>query len=75
MKKLLVQSLNSSTTISQCLFPPLLTCLKEHMSMNTLYPGLVGSFFTFFFGMFLCLIFACAQPSNGGSLPISLCFM
>ena len=54
-KKLWVQSLNSSTTINQCLFPPLLTCLKEQMSMNTLYPGLVGSFFIFFFGTFLVL--------------------
>ena len=55
--------------------PPLLTCLKGHMSMNTLYPGQVGSFFIFFFGTLLCLILAFAQTSHGGSLPINLSFM
>ena len=55
--------------------PPLLTCLKELISMNTLYPGLVGIFFIFFFCTFLCLIFAFAQASHGGSLPTSLSFM
>ena len=55
--------------------PPLLACLKEHISMNSLYPGLVGNFFIFFFGIFLCLIFACAQTSHGDILPISLSFM
>ena len=54
--------------------PPLLTCLKEQMSMNTLYPGLFGSFFIFFFGTFF-LILAYAQTSHGGNLPISLSFM
>ena len=43
--------------------------------MNTLYPVLVGIFFIFFFCTFLCLIFAFAQASQGGSLPISLSFM
>ena len=31
---------------------------------NTLYPGLVGSFFIFFIGIFACLILACAQTSH-----------
>ena len=42
---------------------------------NTLYPGLVGSFFIFFFGMFLSLILACAQTSQGANFPVSLSFM
>ena len=40
-KKLWLQSLNSSTAISQCLFPPMLSCWKELMSINILYPGLL----------------------------------
>ena len=32
--------------------------------MNTLYPGLVGTFFIFFFGTFTCLILSCAQISH-----------
>ena len=60
---------------NQCLFPPLLTCLKEQMSMNTLCPGLVCNFFIFFFGMFLCLILACAQTSHGANFPVNLILM
>ena len=41
--------------------------------MNTLYPGLVGSFF--FFGTFACLILACAQTSHGANFPVNLIFM
>ena len=43
--------------------------------MDTLYPGLVGILFIFIFCTFLCLIFAFAQASHGGSLPTSLSFM
>ena len=50
-KKLWLQSLNSSTTINRCLFPPILSCLNELMSMNNLHPGLLGTCFSFFFGM------------------------
>ena len=64
-KKLWLQSLNSSTTINQCLFPPILSCLNELISMNSLYPGLLGTCFSFFFGTFACLIFACAHVSHG----------
>ena len=39
---------------------PLLTCLKDEMSMNTLYPGLVCNFFIIFGILFACLILACA---------------
>ena len=35
--------------------------------MNTLFPGLVGTFFIFFFGTFACLILACAQISHGAN--------
>ena len=42
-KKLWLQSLNSSTTINQCLFPPMLSSLNELISMNSLYPGLLGT--------------------------------
>ena len=63
-KKMGLQSLlNSSTTINQCLFPPILSCLNELMSMNNLYPGLLGTCFSFFFGTFACLIFACFKFS------------
>ena len=43
--------------------------------MNTLYPGLVGNFFSFFFGTFLCLILACAQTSHGANFPVNLSHM
>ena len=39
--------------------------------MNTLYPGLVGTFFIFFFGTFTCLILACAQISHGANFPVN----
>ena len=70
-KKLWLQSLNSSTAISQCLFPPILSCLNELMSMNILYPGLLVACFSFFFGTFACLIFACAHISHGSSFPFN----
>ena len=70
-KKLWLQSLNSSTAISQCLFPPMLSCLNELISMNNLYPGLLGTCFSFFFGMFACLIFACAHISHRSSFPVN----
>ena len=69
-KKLWLQSLNSSTAISQCLFPPMLSCWKELMSINIRYPGLLGTCFIFFFGMLACLIFVCAHISHGGSCPV-----
>ena len=72
-KKLWLQSLNLSTTINQCLFPPMLSCLNEVISMNSLYPGLLGTCFSFFFGTFACLIFACAHVSHGSSFPVNLC--
>ena len=37
-----------------------------------LYPGLVGSFFIFFFGLFTFLILACAQTSHGANYPVNL---
>ena len=43
--------------------------------MNTLYPGLVGTFFIFFFGTFTCLILACAQISHGANFPVNSIFM
>ena len=43
--------------------------------MNTLYPGLVGTFSIFFFGTFACLIFACAQISHGANFPVNSIFM
>ena len=43
--------------------------------MNTLNPGLVGSFFIFFFGIFACLIFACAQTSHGANFPVNSIFI
>ena len=43
-KKLWLQSLNLSTTINQCLFPPILSCLNGLMSMNNLYPVPVSLF-------------------------------
>ena len=46
-KRLWLQSLNSSTTINQCLLPPILSCLNELISMNNLYPGLLGTCFSF----------------------------
>ena len=70
-KKLWIQSLNSSTTINQCHFPPILSCLNELISMNNLYPGLLGTCFSFFFGTFACLVFACAHISHGSSFPLS----
>ena len=70
-KKLWLQSLNSSTTINQCLFPPILSCLNELMSMSNLYPGLLGTCFSFFFGTFACVIFACAHITHGSSFPVS----
>ena len=69
-KKLWLQSLNLSTTINQCLFPPILSCLNELISMSNLYPGLLGTCFSFFFGTFACLIFACAHVSHGSSFPV-----
>ena len=39
------------------------------------YPGLLGTFFIFFFGPFTCLIFACAQTSHGGNFPVNSIFM
>ena len=70
-KKLWLQSLNSSTTINQCLFPPILSCLNELMSMNSLYPGLLGTCGSFFLGMLACLIFAWAHVSHEASFPVS----
>ena len=43
--------------------------------MNTLYPGLVGTFFIFFYGTFACLILACAQISHGANFPVNSVFM
>ena len=43
--------------------------------MNTLYPGLVGNFFIFFFGMFTCLILAHTQISHGANFPVNSIFM
>ena len=43
--------------------------------MNTLYPGLVRSFFIFFFGIFACLSLACAQTLHGANFPVNLIFM
>ena len=43
--------------------------------MNTLYPGLVGNFFIFFFGIFACFILACAQTSHGANFPVNLIFI
>ena len=43
--------------------------------MNTLYPGLVGSFFIFFFGIFTCLNLACAQTSHAANFPVNLLFI
>ena len=40
--------------------------------MNTLYTGLAGNFFTFFFGIFACLILACAQTSHGACFPVNV---
>ena len=71
-KKLWLQSLNSSTTITQCLFPPILSCLNELMSINSLYPGLLGIYGSYFLGMLACLIFAWPHVSHGSSFPVSL---
>ena len=71
-KKLRLQSLNLSTTINQCLFPLILSCLNELIYMNNLYPGLLGTCFSFFFGTFACLIFACAHISHGSNFPVNL---
>ena len=70
-EKLWLQSLISSTTINQCLFPPILSCLNEFMSMNSLYPGRLGTCFSFFFVTFACLIFACVHVSHGASFPVN----
>ena len=43
--------------------------------MNTLYPGLLGTFFIVFFGTFTCLILACAQISYGTNFPVNSIFM
>ena len=43
--------------------------------MNTLYPGLVGSFLIFFFGIFACLVLACAQTSYGANFPVNSIFI
>ena len=43
--------------------------------MNTLYPGLVGTFFIFFFGTFTCLILGCAQISHGANFHVNSIFM
>ena len=64
-KRLWLKSLNSSTTINQCLFPPILSCLNELMSINNLYHGLLGTCSSFFFGTIACLIFACVHVSHG----------
>ena len=45
--------------------------LNELMSMNILYPGLLGTCFSFFFGTLACVIFACAHISHGSSFPVS----
>ena len=71
-KKLWLQSLNLSTTINQCLFPPMLSCLNELISMDSLYPGLLGTWGSFFLGMLACLILAWAHASHGSSYPVSL---
>ena len=42
--------------------------------MNTMYPGLYDNFF-FFFGIFTCLILACAQISHGANYPVNSIFM
>ena len=55
----------------QCLFPPILSCLNELMSMNILYPGLLGTCFCFYFGTFACLIFTCVHTSHGSSFPVN----
>ena len=70
-KTLWLLTLNSSTTINQCLLPPILLCLNELISMNILYPGLLGTCFSFFFGTLACVIFACAHISHGSSCPVS----
>ena len=43
--------------------------------MNTLYPGLVGNSFIFFFGIFAFLISACAQITHGANFPVNSIFM
>ena len=70
-KKLRLQSLNLSTTINQCSIPPILSSLNELMSMNNLYPCLLGTCFSFFFGTFACLIFACAHVSPGSNFHVN----
>ena len=74
-KKLWLQSLKSSTAISQCLFPSILSCLNELISMNNLYPGLLGTCFSLFLGMFACLIFSCAHILHGSSFPANFMFL
>ena len=39
--------------------------------MDILYPGLVGNFVIFFFGIFTCLILACAQILHGANFPVN----
>ena len=41
--------------------------------MNNLYPGLLGTCFSFFFGTLTCLIFTCAHISHGSSFLSTLC--
>ena len=50
----------------------MLSCLNELMSMNILYPGLLGTCFCFLFGTLACLIFAYAHTSHGSSFPVFL---
>ena len=50
----------------------MLSCLNELMSMNILYPGLLGTCFCFLFGTLACLIFARVHTSHGSSFPVIL---
>ena len=43
--------------------------------MNTLYPGLVGSFFIFFFGIFRLSYLGLSQTSHGASFPVNSIFI
>ena len=62
----ITEFINSNQPVS---FPPMLSCQEELISMNTLYPGLLGTCFMFFFGILACIIVACPHISHGGSCP------
>ena len=59
----------------------MLSCLNELMSINILYPGLLGTCFCFVFGTFACLIFTCVHTSHSSRFPVflspyfQLCFL